>query len=118
MQDELLMSVLNCGTDRPKQLDTLLDRRATTRQGDRLPFYKLHHNEWTAIFRLAAVQNCANVGMIQRGEDLPLHAESLHQIGRVETFADHLDRDYLEVMIIRSNGKVDNAHPPAVYLPD
>jgi hypothetical protein len=76
-------------------------------------FHTLHHDKWTALI-CAAVQDGADVRMAQGSQDLPLGAKSLKQRGRLHGLAHRLYGYKLKIMVIRSDGQVDDSHSAAI----
>src|SRR5271165_3576802 len=114
------MSIVNRGTDRPKELNALPYRQRTSLacQCDGLTFHIFHHEVRTAVLRFAAVQNCSDIGMSQSRENLPLRTKPLNQRRRLQSLPYHLNRDNLKILIVRPDTQIHDAHSAAVYLAD
>ncbi len=101
------MSSRRAPTPRPL---TLAERR------DRHALDVLHHDERLALDGArrnprAAVEQPADVRMLERGEDLPLAAEPLLAGGVAAAEPQHLDGDGLLELVVASNRLVDGSHP-------
>ena len=55
-------------------------------------------------------------GWSRRGEDLPLGAEALDEVGAVGAVAEDLDGDLLPVRLVGAHGEVDGAHAALAQL--
>jgi hypothetical protein len=85
---------------------------------DRLALDVLHHEVGPAVRRCTAVQQPRDVGVVARGEDLPLVAEAAQHLVRVHAALDDLERHSLLEMLVRALGQVDHAHAAAADLVD
>jgi hypothetical protein len=56
---------------------------------------------WTPVFGIAAIQDGADIGMVQRRQDLPFHPKPLNESWRFALPANHFDGYELKIMIIR-----------------
>ena len=60
----------------------------------------------------AAVQQAGDVGMVERGQRLPLRPKAAEGVVRHHPAPDQLDRDLLLILIVCSGRKIDGSHPP------
>jgi hypothetical protein len=65
-----------------------------------------------AVLGGPAVEQAGDVGMVEGGEDLPLGAEALQEIGAVGAIAEDLDRDLLAELAVGPRAEVDAGHAP------
>ncbi len=63
----------------------------------------------------SAVEQPGDVGMLERGEDLPLGAETTERLAAGEA-ADQLDRDLLVELPVVAHAEPNHAHPPGADL--
>ena len=112
MNDQPLMRVLHrfahlpeqtqaVGHGKPVLVAVLVDGRALD---------ELHHEIRHTVFCRPAVQQLADVRMLQRGQDLSLVLEPPDFGLGVHAAADHLDRNTALERAIRAPGQVDSAH--------
>jgi hypothetical protein len=83
---------------------------------DRLAVDVLHDQIRQPFVGAAAVHQPGDVGMVKRGEDLPLRAEAREDVVGVHPALDELDRHRLGEAALSSLGPVDRAHPSPVEL--
>ncbi len=78
----------------------------------------LHHEIGQAFFGAAGIEQARDVRMIERREDLRLDLEALQQGLRAVALPQHLDRDFLLILIVVANALVDLAHAAAADFLD
>src|ERR1043165_3800753 len=78
MDHLLLVSIVDCVTDRAKEFQTLADVQlmSVAITVERLPFNKLHHEVRQSVFGCAAVEQARDVWMIESSEYLAFFAET------------------------------------------
>src|ERR1044071_4379411 len=81
---------------------------------DRNAVDELHRQERQPVRRAAAVDEPRDVRMLERGEDLPLLAEALHE-RLADSAAHELDRDALRELAVADREK-DRSHSAAAEL--
>ena len=67
---------------------------------------------------MPAIVERGDGGMVQRGEDLPLGAESREEVEGVQPAPEHFERDSLPERAVHAVGTVDGAHAAAPEQPD
>ncbi|HKP14267.1 MAG TPA: hypothetical protein VJZ91_19255 [Blastocatellia bacterium] len=118
VDDEVLVSVIDTPADFDEQFQPLPGRQITFGAVviNLDAFDVLHHEERLAVGRDAAVQEARDVRVVERGEDLPLAAETAGEVGVGETAPHELERDLLLKLSVRALGEEDRAHPAAAQL--
>ena len=113
MNDEILVRVMHCGTNRLKQLETSRDiqtiRVAIGVNGDAIDV--LHDYVGGSVRQGAAVQEMRDVGMIQLRKDLTLDFQTRLNSSRQRAAVNHLDGHLLFELGVGSLGKVNLPHP-------
>ncbi len=79
---------------------------------DRHAVHQFHHQVRPTVGEGATVEKLRNVRVTQGGEDLPLVDEAAHQVLRVESPSQHLERDLLLVDAVRATRFVHRRHSP------
>ena len=78
----------------------------------------LHHEVGRAVRGLPAVDEARDRRVIERGQDLPLAAETDQVLGGQRPAPHDLDRDALLVAVVVTDGEVNGPHPAAADLAD
>src|ERR1051325_6761343 len=112
MYDQLLVGVLNRGSNWQHQPEFLLDgeraRPAIFR--NRLAVDVFHDQVRQTLGCGAAVQQASDVGMVEAGQDLALPPEAPDIHGRVQAAFDYFDGYSLLVLVVIADGLVDGSH--------
>lgn len=119
VHDEAAVRVLHGGADGREELEALAERGAVAVAMDveRHAVDVLHDEVGEPLVGHAAVEQRADVRVVQPGEDLALAAEAAqHAVGR-RAPADQLDGDALLELVVVADGLVDHAHPALPDLP-
>ena len=77
---------------------------------ERLALDVLEHEVRRAVRRGPAVEQAGDVGMLERGRDLPLAPEALQRELARHAGPDELDGDLLLELVVGAAGEVDHAH--------
>ena len=120
MDDQVLVGVLHRRADLHEHLQSR-GRVQVARLAvlvDRLPFDELHGEVGQAVGRGAAVEQSADVGMVEAGENLALVAEAADDRVGVHAALEDFERHALLERVVAADGKVDGAHAAASQLFD
>ena len=79
----------------------------------RLAVHVLHHIVRHAVRRIAAIEDAGDVGMIERGEHLPLLLEAQDELRRDVFPQQQFHGHVLAEGSIVADGQIDDAHPAA-----
>jgi hypothetical protein len=83
---------------------------------DRPPVDPFHDDVGISVLRRSAVEQAGDVGMLERGQDLALVAESPDEIGCRSTGAQELDRHVLRVRLVVPRSEPHRSHPAVAQL--
>ena len=120
MDDQVLVRVLHRCADFREHLESRRGVQAARLAVlvDRLPLDELHREVGQAVGRGAAVEQAADVGMVEAGEYLALVAEAADDRVGVHAALEHFERDAFLEGVVAADGKVDGAHAAASQFPD
>jgi hypothetical protein len=112
MNDQLAMRVLDRRAQREEEPEPLRDREHAIRAVgvQRLALDVFHHQIRQTFGRAATVQKPRDVGMIERGEDLPLASEAPDRLLVSETDPDQLESAALAEVALHALGQPHGAH--------
>ena len=81
MNDEVAMRILNCGTYPAEQVQPPIDRQTLLLAVavDRYAVDELHREPRETVRRHTTVHQAGDIGVIQRGENLPLIDEAANE---------------------------------------
>ncbi len=118
MHDQVLVRVVDGRAHRAHQRDPLFGRQspAVAVGVDRFAVDVLHDEVRRAVRRAPAIEQSRDVRVLQRRQDLPLHAQPALHLAREHAAADQLDRDLLLVFLVGALGEIHVAHAAGAEL--
>jgi hypothetical protein len=118
VDDELLVRVVDCVADHREEAQALRDGQLplVAEAVDGQPLDVLHDEVGQAVVGGAPVQEARDVRVVERGENLPLVAETAEDEVGVHPALDELDGDALAELAVGAERLVDGAHPAAPDL--
>ena len=118
MHDQVLVRVVDGRAHGADQRDAFFGREspAVAVGVDRLAVDVLHDEVGRAVRRAPAVEQPRDVRVLQRRQDLPLHAQPALHLAREHAAADQLDRDLLLVLLVGALGEIHIAHAAGAEL--
>ena len=77
---------------------------------DRFTLHVLHHQEGLTVLGQPTINQRDDVGVIQRRQNLPLHAKTTHRVGSVYRSREELDGGLLGELAVRALGAIHDSH--------